>query len=222
MDRLGAVVGVGEPTHVDLKKAAFAVLAVGDKRAAADLPADDTVVFAQLVARRVEADQHERAPQQHDGAIAFAVADADQAERGAFQEPPVGSRQPLERSRRPELDERSRRDCQLGRLDRARRTVGVDRRRAFRIDDADLGGQSRAAADNDGPEGREQRDERRDQQPHRQRMLSAGEHHCVAIGDLKLRAPQLLGAVAPPAVVIPLGPAGPVEPVGLELSGGYQ
>ena len=40
----------------------------------------DTVVFAELVARRVETDQHERPPQQHDGAIALAVADADQAE----------------------------------------------------------------------------------------------------------------------------------------------
>ena len=59
-------------------------------------------VLRQLVLRRVEADQHERPAEEHDGAVGVAVAHADQAERAALEEAPVGAREPLERLRRPQ------------------------------------------------------------------------------------------------------------------------
>jgi hypothetical protein len=80
VNRLVVGVRVGQAAHVDLEEAAAAVLAVRDERAAADLPAHHTALGRQLVSRRVEADQHERAAQQHDGAVVLAVGDADQPE----------------------------------------------------------------------------------------------------------------------------------------------
>ena len=148
MDRLVAVAGRLHPAHVDLQEPAAALLAMRDERPAADLPAHDAALVVELVLRRVEADQHERPADQHDGAVVLAVGDADQPQRAALEEAPVGPREALERLRRPQLKRRlAGRDRQLGGLDGARRAVGVDRRSALGVDDADLGRKAGTAAD---------------------------------------------------------------------------
>ena len=68
----------------------------GDQQAVADAPADDAAVARHVVLGRVEAQQHERAPDQHHRALVLAVVDADEAERDPRQVPPVRAREALE------------------------------------------------------------------------------------------------------------------------------
>ena len=88
---------------------------------------------------RVEAQQHERAVQQHHRALGVGVLDADQPERHAREVLPVRAREPLEVRRRPDLHQLALGHRDVGGLDRAHRPRGVHRRVLLGIGDHRVG-----------------------------------------------------------------------------------
>ena len=125
--RAGGVV-LGAAGDVDLEEAVALVALGGDEDAVADPPADDPVLVVHRVLRRVEAQQHERAADEHDGALGRRVDDADQPERHAREVLPVRAGEPLEVHRRPDRLERLRGHRQVGGLDGPDRALVVEQR----------------------------------------------------------------------------------------------
>ncbi|CAA9492780.1 MAG: hypothetical protein AVDCRST_MAG38-2678 [uncultured Solirubrobacteraceae bacterium] len=97
------VLGVrrGPAAHLELEEAADVVAGTRHEQAAADPPADDPAVAGEHVLGRREAQEDDRAADQHHGAVAGRIGDAHEAERRAGQELPVGARQALHVHGRP-------------------------------------------------------------------------------------------------------------------------
>ncbi len=114
-DLVGGDVFLLRPAH---RQAQVAAPATGgrDQQALVDLPRDRAVMRAEVVLRRVEAQQRERARDHHDLTRVGRVADLQQAERDAREEAPVGARQPLEVLGRPDPVELCARQRDLGLL----------------------------------------------------------------------------------------------------------
>jgi hypothetical protein len=124
---------------------AAAAAAGGDQQPIPDLPRDVTVVGLDHVFGRLEAQQRQRAADQHDRAGVLGVDDPNQAERHLGQEQPVGPAEVLEVGRCPEPIQRRLAGRQLGALNRPHGAVTGDHRRLLGRDDDRSPRQPRAA-----------------------------------------------------------------------------
>lgn len=128
-----------QAADVDLQVAVAAPATRRHEQPVLDPPAHDAAVSGRLVLGRVEAQQHERAGEEHDVAIGLRVGDPDQPEGDAREVLPVGAREPLEVHRAPhavQLLGGEREDC---RLDRAHGAALVHHRVLLGVADDGVG-----------------------------------------------------------------------------------